>query len=230
MKKDCTFRPNLEATKKMNLIFDIQGELSASDLLKIKHQDLGGRKYSQRETYLTPETWHLKSSKLSLHKYPSKLPKKGASNLQKTLVFNVDLVGNSKNTIYHISIASILSSHSVTNLNGLIRNGYTQRSIERKNFNKTIADCNRSIGCSLLNSKPGNNNLGISKSYQNIFERSYYSCYKSTYGKAAVPQTKKKDSLGRSVGNLDLQEVMSCHNKSASHISPNLFQSQRSSN
>ena len=77
----------------------------------------------------------------------------------------------------------------------MMRNGYTQRSIERKYFN-LVKDEVVPYRCAFLSSKASKKNLAISKSHQNILDSSYYSQDKVRLKKSKASKPKYKIKKG----------------------------------
>ena len=72
-----------------------------------------------------------------------------------------------------------------------MKNGYTQRNIERKTFNLATNEV-KPYRCAFVSANIDRKGLGISKSHHNILESSYYSQDKPVAKKEKILFTKKK--------------------------------------
>ncbi|CAI2369095.1 unnamed protein product [Moneuplotes crassus] len=222
VRKNCTFKPNLEATKKVNFILmasSSQKSIRAGNSLTRKFES---RKQSQRDMIATPESYNTVNSISNLHQYSQTAPKKKVKRTTKIL--NVNLTQDKDRCSKIIDQAP--SKNSSYYLNGVIRNGYSQRSQERKNYEQKVYNVDKSFEVS--QEKLRKKNLINSKSQTSFFAQSYYTLKKPDVSKEEPLNTKTFDSLKMNLSCSDLNEVMSCHHKSMSHLHHERFASNRS--
>lgn len=222
LRKNCTFKPNLEATRKVNFMLNASSSHKNIRLGNSLTRKFEARKQSQREVIATPESYNTVNSISNLHQYSQKAPKKKVKRTTKILNVNLTQVKER----YSKNIEQAPSRDSSYYLNGVIHNGYSQRSQERKNYNERTHQMDKSFKCS--KGKQRKKNLSISKSQNSFFDQSYYTMKKPDPPKEEASNTKTFDSLKMNLSNSDLNEVMSCNHKSVAQLHLELFASNRS--
>lgn len=93
LKKNWTFKPNLEATKKMNLILEVQEKINNLKEFSSNPSSLRQRKHSQIHPSSSTQRRFLNRTKSHMYNYTSN--SKHTPTIQNRSVFKVDLAGNS---------------------------------------------------------------------------------------------------------------------------------------
>jgi len=93
---NCTFKPNLCATKKMNMVLDMKDRLNHSSVTRPNSSRFGQRKYSHKIMNSKQDTKEADKSQSALLNYTSRAPMNKNNNRKKAVVFSIDLMNNSK--------------------------------------------------------------------------------------------------------------------------------------
>ena len=130
-KKHCTFKPNLNATKRMNMLLSTKTSPD-SNILNRKASPTAAIGSSGAKEDLhnsTQMSINSNNSKVTLNQSVISKPVSKQSKMD-------CYVNNTR--VFHVNLVS--SSNSVSSLNWLVRDGYSARSLERKSYIKYPAN------------------------------------------------------------------------------------------
>lgn len=157
--KNCTFKPNLNATNKMNTVVESKinrqssqanMNLTSNLILRRGYKSIPSSPEAQIGSAMIPALQH----------YQSNMQIRSNKGLYKQ-----------KTVVLKLNLDNYVDSDSSTGFNGLINNGYSQRSLERNKFHNRSYDV-KPFRCSVVKQSLNSHSLSNSKSYQNLLNPS----------------------------------------------------------